>query len=156
MDWLRCGDGRYFDISVKEEHATMPDEPTAQAQAETAARGANEVAASGTASGCHPRHDSPAAAVSNKHQRCNGPAALSILTLCLLVAGYVHNAGVLWIWGGRLMASDHINAAVHEWPVLAFGVGVLFGANALAWVREYPWMALVAAFFLAHLFYPLR
>ena len=84
------------------------------------------------------------------------PKFLTVLTTFLIVAGYLHNAGGLWAWGGTLMASDHINAAVHDWPVLALGVGVLFGANAIAWAKEYPWMALVAAFFLGHLLYPLR
>lgn len=83
------------------------------------------------------------------------PRCLTLLTAFVICAGYAYNVGVL-LQGGRVMACDHIHAAACEWPVLAFGVGVLYGANVIEWAKVNPWAALIATFFLSHLTYPLR
>lgn len=82
------------------------------------------------------------------------PKLLTILTAFLIVAGFSFNLGEQLRGTGR-MTSEYAYSAACEWPVLAFGVGVLFGANALAWVREYPWAALIATFAIGHCLWPI-
>ncbi len=83
------------------------------------------------------------------------PKFLTLLTFLLIVAGFSFNVGEI-AHGTYRMTSEYLYRAACEWPVLAFGVGVVYGANVIEWMQEHPWAALMATFALSHCLWPIR
>lgn len=83
------------------------------------------------------------------------PRLLTILTMLLVVGGFAFNLGEL-LYGQRRLTSAFIYWAATEWPMAVFAIGLLYGANAMEWIKEHPWAALLAMACLSHCFWPIR
>lgn len=82
------------------------------------------------------------------------PKFLTILTVLLITVGFSFNLGEQLRGTGR-MTSEYAYRAACDWPVLAFGVGVLYGATVIEWLKVHPWAALIATTCLAHILWPI-